>query len=271
MSFFRQFPKTKYDFQNNGIDTNIVDIFRFIKVDDKMIDDLALYRYYQVKNGDRPDVVSSELYGTTEYYWTFFIINEHLKTGLTAWPMDDHVFEKYLDQEYDGTVIETYPLIEKDSDGRIVGHPNSLAERFIVGDIVQGILSGATGRVVKKDVQLSQLVVTDVTGTFQANETVRTTRSSGDQDQVTSYRVWRWRDAPHHFEDANGLITYNALHIDEQDGGGGVQPGTADSELTPVSNYEYELQLNEERAKIRVVRPEAIYEFSKAFKDLLNT
>jgi hypothetical protein len=111
----------------------------------------------------------------------------------------------------------------------------------------------------------------DVDGTFRVDETVRSVRTTGTQDEVTSYRVWAWRDAPHHFEDANGLITYNALHIDEQEGGGGIQPGTADSELTPISNYENELELNDERSNIRMVRPEAIFEFAKAFSDLLNT
>jgi hypothetical protein len=268
MSFFQQFPKAKYDFQNNGIVTNIVDLFRFIKVDDKMLDDLSLYRYYQIRNGDRPDVVSQEVYGASEYYWTFFIVNEQLKSGLTAWPMDSQTFDHYIETEYDGVVIETYPVIVRDGDGQILDHRNSLSGRFEVGETVVGFLSGATGKVVRTDVQLCQLVLSDVTGTFQPSEIVRGVTT---EDSVTSYRVFRWQDAPHHYEDSNGLISYNAIHIDEQGSGGAIQPGTSDSELTPISNYDFEMQLNEERANIRIVRPESIYEFSKAFRELLNT
>ena len=57
MSFFRQFPKIQYDFQNNGIDTRIIDIFRFVKADDRYLDDLSTYAFYQIQNGDRPDIV----------------------------------------------------------------------------------------------------------------------------------------------------------------------------------------------------------------------
>ena len=40
--------------------------------------------------------------------------------------------------------------------------------------------------------------------------------------------------------------------------------------LTTVSNYEYEMQLNDERANLRIVRPEAIYDFAKTFRELIN-
>ena len=43
-----------------------------------------------------------------------------------------------------------------------------------------------------------------------------------------------------------------------------------DPNLTAVSNYAYELDLNEKRANIRVVRAEEIYRFAQRFKQLLN-
>ena len=87
MAFFRQFPKTEFDYLGNGVITRITDIFRFVKADNIFLDDMSTYQYFQIVNGDRPDIVSVSLYGTPEYYWTFFIINEHLKTGLAGWPM----------------------------------------------------------------------------------------------------------------------------------------------------------------------------------------
>ena len=63
MAFFRQFPKVGYDFQQNGVITNIIDIFRSVKVDTVFLDDMSTYQYYQVRNGERPDIVSTILYG----------------------------------------------------------------------------------------------------------------------------------------------------------------------------------------------------------------
>jgi len=277
MSFFRQFPKTNYDFQNNGIDTRIVDLFRFVKTDDRYLDDLATYTFYEIKNGDRPDIVSDLLYDTPDHYWTFFVINEHLKSGLSGWPMSSEQFEDYMTTEYDGIVIETYPVIVRDGDGIITNHRNSFAERFQLNETVTGILSGATGIVKAIDVQKSQLVLRDVDGVFQENELVR---GNTTLDEVTSYRVWPYRDAPHHYEDDDGNIIYNALHIDEQyiydannvlvTASNPIQTGTSDTEVNIITNFEYETQLNEERANIRVIRPKIIYDFVKNYRDLIN-
>ena len=277
MSFFRQFPKIQYDFQDNGIDTRIIDIFRFVKADDRYLDDLSTYAFYQIQNGDRPDIVSNLLYGTPDYYWTFFVINEQLKTGLSGWPMSTEQFEDYMTTEYDGIAIETYPVIIRDGDGIITDHRNSLAERFQLNETVTGILSGATGIVKAIDVQKSQLILRDVDGVFQENELVR---GNTTLDEVTSYRVWDYRDAPHHYEDDDGNTIYSALHIDEQyiydannvlvTASNPIQTGTSDSEVNIITNLEYETQLNDERANIRVIRPKLIYDFAKNYRDLIN-
>ena len=77
MPFFQQFPKIPYDFGSNGIDSNIVDLFRFVKANEQYFHEIATYIDYQIRDGERPDIVSNSLYGTPEYYWVFFLINEH--------------------------------------------------------------------------------------------------------------------------------------------------------------------------------------------------
>jgi hypothetical protein len=293
MAFFRQFPKTTYDFEQNGIDTTIVDLFRFIKIDETFFDDLATYEYYDIKDGDRPDIVSNALYGTPEYYWTFFLCNDHLKNGLSGWPMTGTQFEDYMNLEYGGTVIQTRPKYVVTGDGLIAQVANSLADRFNLidrfdvashsyfrGETIVGMTSGATGILKEKNVQMCQLVLRSVTGTFLAdtrnpNQLIsENIRGNLSGDIVSTYEVYSHRDAPHHYEDANGLISYNALNIDESktidNGGPGVQPGTTDGDLTAISNFQHETTLNEERSKIRVVRPKAIYQFAQAYKNLLN-
>ena len=277
--FFKQFPKAIFDFQGKGIDTNITDIFRFVKADELYQDDMSVYTYYEVQNGDRPDIVSNLLYGTPDYYWTFFVVNEHLKSGMSGWPMSPEMFESYIETEYAGTIIETAPIISWDTNNKTPTYVNSLADQFnMVGQPVYGVLSGATGKVIQKDVQLSQLLLTDVTGTFRANEGIQTVQSIGPYSYVTSNRVFPHRIAPHHYEDGDGNISYLNLHINEeyvinaqrQRVTRPVSELVTDSVLSPVSNYQYETQLNDERSKIRVVRPGLIYEFVKTFKDKLN-
>ncbi len=275
MSFFNQFPKITYDFASDGIDTKIIDIFRYIKPSDISLDDISLYQFYQIQSGDRPDIVSQQLYGTPEYYWTFFIINEQLKTGLSGWPMSTEVFEDYIDLEYSGIVLETTPSITIDPDGLVTGQPGSLAGLFSIGETVTGVTSGATGTVAFRDVQQCQLVLRNVSGTFLQENVRGQTRPGTQANQSASYdiitvaAVSEYRNAAHHFVNGAGLISYKSAHINEGSRHG-IQIGTANPDLTAVSNYEYETELNDARANLRVIRPESIRNFAKTYRDLLN-
>jgi hypothetical protein len=276
MSFFRQFPKTVYDFQNAGIGTTITDLFRFVQSDLAISDDISVYQYYNISDGDRPDIVSQQIYGTPDYYWTFFLCNENLKNGLGQWPMSQQQFDNYIDTEYDGTAIITYPYVEWTGNYNIADatYVDSLAGKFKIGETVNG-LYGGSGIVFKRDAQMSQLILRNVTGTFRTVE--ETVTGVDSEDSVSPSVVLSWRDAPHHYVKADGTISYDALYIDEQFTPVGRPDLWIDNpedvtnpNLTAVSNYEYELDLNEKRANIRVVRPEHIYKFAQAFNQYLN-
>lgn len=158
MPFFQQFPKIPYDFDSNGIDTNIVDLFRFVKANEQYFHEIATYIDYQIRDGERPDIVSNLLYGTPEYYWVFFLINEHLKNGISGWPMPEQELIEYIAEEYPGITIETRPRIDVTGDElSIGGHPNSLSERFVFGERIFGSISNARGIVIGKNIQQSQL------------------------------------------------------------------------------------------------------------------
>lgn len=100
MSFFTQFPKIQYDINADGVKTEITNMFRHVDVLEQYIDNISTYTWYNVQNGERPDVVSNRLYGTPDYYWTLFVLNEKLKQGLNTWPKSYRQFELMLEQEY---------------------------------------------------------------------------------------------------------------------------------------------------------------------------
>ena len=102
MSFFRQFPYTTYDFTGHGVTTSVVDLFRNVTASsDIKLDPSISYTTYTIINGERPDTVSHALYQDTDYFWTFFIVNDSLKAGLPAWPLSESNLNEYLTREYD--------------------------------------------------------------------------------------------------------------------------------------------------------------------------
>ena len=70
--FFKQFPKIDYDFNRTGVVQKMVDLYRSVRPLPSFLDEYSGYKFYNIKNGERPDIVSGRLYGTPRYYWTFF-------------------------------------------------------------------------------------------------------------------------------------------------------------------------------------------------------
>jgi hypothetical protein len=105
MSFFKQFPKTTYDLKRDGQLIEIRNIFRNVDVNEKLIDPASSYQYYEIKDGERPDLVSSKLYRSSNYYWTFFVTNDHLKDGLQAWPLSYQQLQRKIQKYYAPYVV----------------------------------------------------------------------------------------------------------------------------------------------------------------------
>lgn len=112
MRFFSQFPLIDYKINGSNINTSIIDIYRHVDVNETLIDDITSYRYYDIKDGERPDVVSHKLYGNPEYHWTFFVANEKLNS-LDDWPRSYNEQISYIDKKYDEySVLEFIPTQE---------------------------------------------------------------------------------------------------------------------------------------------------------------
>ena len=160
--FFNNFPNTKYDFEGQGKLQNIKNIFRSVRALPEFIDEFTGYKLYDVINGERPDIVSQKLYGRPDFYWTFFVVNDFLHDGYRAWPMSQEDLLQYFDTHYEGFVITTDPKIIPDADG-LDTFKNSIAGQFDLGEILHGGTSGAKGTLTKKDIDMNQLIIQDVT------------------------------------------------------------------------------------------------------------
>jgi len=278
MAFFQQFPKVEYDFNRQGVINNMVDIYRSVRPLQNFVDNTTAYVYYEVRNGERPDIVSRKLYGNQNFYWTFFVVNEALHDGLQTWPMSQEDLFTYIEREYEGYAITTNPVITRDSDGLIVAHENSLAGsvpgttkgKFQLGETITGGTSGATGTLVKKDLDLNQLIIQNVTGAFIGDPTVVPTNlteritGSTSGDFVDSYQAYKYAEAPHHWfleGDKEEKVVTNGAYI---------TGGEETSDITFKSNRAVVEEINDERSRIRVIAPSYIEQFADQFETLLN-
>ena len=175
----------------------------------------------------------------------------------------------YIAKEYEGYVIETNPSIVRSSDLLITDFRDSLSGRFTLGETITGSTSGATGTLTKKIVDLSQLVVQNVTGAFIGDQTGPqniTERVTGgtSEDSVATYQVYKYAEAPYYYyetNDADQKPVTNSVHIN-----GGVEGGT----LSYVTNRAHVIEENDERAKIRIIDPAYVEQFVDQFEELIN-
>lgn len=261
MAFFRLFPKVGYDIENSGVLNNVVNIYRSVRPLMDFIDGVSEYNYYSVQNGERPDIVSQRLYGTPDYYWTFFIINEFLHDGLSAWPLSEEALFNYMEIEYNGYAINTNPQIIRNTDKLITDYENSLAGRFKIGETITGNTNNATGTLTKKLVDLNQLIIQDVTGNFIAPEAITGNES---EDFVSTNEVFKYIDAPYSY------YREDDIHQRIEDNGIFINGGTPESDLAYITNRQWLNMRNEQRSKIRVIDPNYIEQFVDKFEKAIN-
>jgi hypothetical protein len=163
MPFFSQFPKLMYDFNRTGTSQQMVNIFRSIRPQSSILSDVTLYKNYRIENGLRPDVISEKLYGTSDYYWTFFIINDFLHDGLQAWPLSENGMRDHMRKNYSGIALQFTPTtLTNESLAGVAATKNSIAGKLELGAFVYGLRSGAIGRIIRKDLDLNLIVLDDV-------------------------------------------------------------------------------------------------------------
>ena len=254
LNFFKSFPLVQYKFDKNSkAKTIIVDVNRNVRAYLDQMDNANAYLFYEITDGSRPDQISMELYKTPAYYWTFFAINENLSSGLHSWPKSSLELEKYIEEKYNRIAITPESKSGVTGDQHLLWRYN-----FVIGENVLGLTSGATGTLDEIDYATNTVYLKDVTGTF-IDESLAFNTSLVGLPANTSYKnnVVSESNAVAHYLDANDNVV-DRLTFNEDDS------------QFPVTNYEYESNLNDSRMSIRVLNPAAIDEFATKYRTLIN-
>lgn len=99
------------------------DFFRMAVVRDDVFKQDTLYTKYTVKNGERPDQISYEIYGDEQYYWVILQINE-ITDYYNQWALSDKELDQYIAKKYGAngaSEIHHYETVDTyDSEGNLV-------------------------------------------------------------------------------------------------------------------------------------------------------
>jgi hypothetical protein len=156
-NYFVNFPKRDYRFGDNESAVSFQDLSVYIDIFDQVRQYTSFYESYQIQNNERPDHVSYNLYRTEEHYWTFFLLNEHLR--LNGWPMDNWRIYRQAKEYYPHIVCMTEGSVFRKSFQELRYDSMSVCDNFKEGSLLWFHQSRKAGRIIKLNHNLGQIWV----------------------------------------------------------------------------------------------------------------
>ena len=137
MSYFNKLPNILYQSplpnkQSTGDLIEIKNIFRRSKLYDYLKDNVSLFNKYVIRDGERPDTIAEDVYGSPQYDFVV-ILTAGITNIIDEWPLQDYqmydlALNKYGTETEMNEVhhYETYEI--KDSKGRQILPPNLIVD-----------------------------------------------------------------------------------------------------------------------------------------------
>jgi hypothetical protein len=250
MEYFKFFPKTLYIFgdesttsgSGNVVTEVFTDISAYSEVVDQVRKNTAFHTKYYIQENERPDQTSLKLYGTTSYHWTFSYMNDHLRSS--GWPVNNKQLDRIVKRDFPHTVFTT---------------TQDLTRYMLPGQIVIGSTSGARGKVIRRKLDLGQIIIEQLgTTKFSSTEVITGTNLSAVSTQSVLGNSVLEYNAVHHYENSDGEY----VDIDPR-----VGPGAL---LTAVTNYDRYIKRNDELKSITVIKSQNVNEVASLFRQAMQ-
>ena len=237
MRYFRNFPRVDYKFGDEFINVGggdavyeiTQDISSYVDVIDNIKQTASFYSKYTILENDRADVVSEKIYGTPAYHWTFYMMNDNIRTY--GWPL---------------TMLELEKKVKRDFPHKYVETRGDMTGNHLVGQRTQGAQSGAIGTIEKRFLDLG-IIIIDSEKSFQRGEVITNAAPAGaSTESLAVAATGSEYNAPRYYTDGDGL----QVDIDPA-----VGPGAL---LTEITNFDHYVKENDKLREITVIRPDAI-------------
>ena len=127
MGYFRELPNLLYPSylsdKNSSLNyIEVKNLFRRVKLRDDLQNVFTLFNKYEINQGERPDTVAEDLYGSADLDWVVMLTAGIINVR-DQWPLSDYELYRYAENKYERNLnsIRFYETIEvKDSNGRLI-------------------------------------------------------------------------------------------------------------------------------------------------------
>ena len=232
--YFKNFPKINYKLQN-GKWVTVRDFFRKAKIEQDAVNSLIDYEFYELKEGERPDIVAHRLYGSSKLHWTFFLVND--MENYLDWYKDQRTMETYMEEKYPGSYIvvqNVSDIIQQD-------------RKFLIGEKVSS--HSGNGSVLQVEPTYKRIAVTK--GNWIVGETL-TGEVSGKTLEINS--VIDMIDGVAYYQDSEGK-----------------RQNFSATGYTEVSNWQMEDEENEQKRLIKFIKPQIMSRVVREFERVMSS
>lgn len=292
MAYFKEFPKLLYStslgIKNFKTITNIFANVRFIK---EVLLNSDIYYFYDVKDGERPEDIASKLYKDPEKHWIVLLANGVIDPQYD-WVMGQQQFDEYIKKKYSSVNLQ-------------LANTDLYVSNYILGETVyQGDSlddASLTAQVAAFNSATKVLQIKFPSQTIANGESITGVNSS-ESHEILSMTMnddgyhWAVNTTSHYtvtetrynsFDKVKNTIHYNVSTLDFNNQNNTVAgrplgvtntatplvDGTTlyiDTFIGPKSYYDFEVEANEAKRKIKLPKPEFTQVIENQFKRLMR-
>lgn len=135
MFYFDNFPSVSYGMLGNQ-KIDLTDVTKRYKIQEVVLRNGYVFYDYQVKEGERADMLAMRYYGDTTLDWLIYLSNQ-IVDPVMGWPLDYYELESFIIKKYGSLEVAKQTVWRYE---RIVQHKQKLfdgsiiPERFVVVD-----------------------------------------------------------------------------------------------------------------------------------------
>ena len=248
--FFDYFPKVKYDinrsqYPNYDTVTNIMFRMAILK---NILSNTSSYYAYDIEADDTPEIVAEKIYGDPGANWIVIYANQIVDPQFD-WAMNDDVFKKYLINKY-GSVENAQTTVH---------HYEKVIETTVNGETSTAIYQIDRRRLTENELTVPDSTFDDYVNNFTIDTemyTVDSTSLSADMTVYFDSNDWELINTQ-----VNKLFKTYTL---------GDQTVDEVTYSQAITNYEYEVQINDSRRQIKVIKAAYYDQIIREFREMVG-
>ena len=293
MAYFENLPRVLYSNNKEGTNPKIIpNILAKAAFVQSVIDNESQFFKYEIKGGETPEQIAYRVYGDAEKHWIILLANR-LVDPQFDWALGPYEFEKYIKQKYASLNVnlstsESYPVgytvgekvyqgstYDKSSaDATVVAYNSGTkviqvkfpSQVLANGNTITGLSSAQTHTIIGiTNNNDGNGWAVNTTSHYQVTE-VRTNSEDTSFSETIKYKV-----STQEYVFANNTVinrNTNTSYSNSFSLGDG-STLTVLTTVAPVSYYDYEVGLNEERRNIIVPRSLVAQQIENQFTKLM--